>query len=476
MVTRDSPKGSVFSSAPRGITPLPSRCVIKYAANTIEIVDRAHVHPLDVQRRVDGRIVHARLIAWLDLATYDLFVSLVILPPGRGIRQEDVAASFVDMVQAWGLPKRLRIDHGAEFNWDAMLCGFETLAALVKAFTDFNTTLMSKGEAGEMIDGDQFKPRHAVSKARPYNARAKQIEGVFGIIERFFFAMMPGWIAGDRTNKRTHNVGQAPRPYEGEDKDFERDFAICLDLYRNTPQADGSSPNDKRRAAYDAGFHPVKISRHDLMFALSEVKTCTVQTGGIKVDGEWYRSDVLIPLVTKRIDIRFAKWDPSHVFYVDEADQLHAIPPAHQFTQDDLAGAKEQGRMAGVLKLHVRQLKARTQPVDLLIAAAAVNDASPPPPELPEGATITTAEGTAIAAAIAAASSPDVLKRLPGQIQDPATGALLNLRAPPNEEGSKSTAIDFDPLKVAPPALETQKPNPVNTAFDPFKALRNPAP
>ncbi len=171
----------------------------------------ADVHPLDVQRRIDGRIVHARLIAWLDLATYDLFVTLVILPPGRGIRQEDVAASFVDMVQAWGLPKRLRIDHGSEFNWDAMLRGFETLAALVKAFAAFSTSLLGKGEAGEMIDGDQFEPRHAVSKARPYNARAKQIEGVFGIIERFFFSMMPGWIAGDRTNKRTHNVGQAPR-------------------------------------------------------------------------------------------------------------------------------------------------------------------------------------------------------------------------------------------------------------------------
>ncbi|MDP1613685.1 MAG: hypothetical protein Q8M11_21710, partial [Sulfuritalea sp.] len=39
--TRDSPKGSVCSSSPRGITPLPSRCVTKYAANAIEIVDRA---------------------------------------------------------------------------------------------------------------------------------------------------------------------------------------------------------------------------------------------------------------------------------------------------------------------------------------------------------------------------------------------------------------------------------------------------
>lgn len=431
----------------------------------------ADVHPLDVQRLVDGRIVHARLIAWLDLATYDLFATLVILPPGKGIRQEDVAASFVDMVQAWGLPKRLRIDHGSEFNWAAMLRGFETLAALVKAFTDFSTSLLGKGEAGEMIDDDQFKPRHAVSKARPYNARAKQIEGVFGILERYFFSMMPGWIAGDRTNKRTHNVGKAPRPYDGEDEEFERDFAICLDLYRNTPQKDGSSPNDKRRAAYAAGFRPVTISRPDLMFAFSELHTCTVHPGGIKVEGAWYRADVLIPLVTKRVDIRVAKWDLSHVFYVDKDDHLHAIPPVHKFDQDDLAGAKEQGRMAGVMNLHIRQLKAATRPVDLLIAAAAVNDASPPAPELPEGIAISTAEGTAIAAAIGNASAPAVRKRLPGQIQDPKTGAILTLHHPPKDEGPKPTAIDFDPLSFSPPTPETKGQPLDEQEFDLIQAL-----
>ena len=42
LVTGDSPKGSVCSSSPRGITPRPSRCLIKYAANAIEIVGRAY--------------------------------------------------------------------------------------------------------------------------------------------------------------------------------------------------------------------------------------------------------------------------------------------------------------------------------------------------------------------------------------------------------------------------------------------------
>ena len=71
--------------------------------------------------------------------------------------------------------------------------------------------------------------------------------------------------------------------------------------------------------------------------------------------------------------------------------------------------------MAGVMNLRYRQLKAGTRPVDLLIEAAAVNDASPPPPELPEGTAITTAEGTAIAAAIA------------GGMRLPFTGALLGV-------------------------------------------------
>lgn len=429
------------------------------------------VHPLDVQRLVDGRIVHARLIAWLDLATYDLFVTVLILPPGRGIRQEDVAASFVDMVQAWGLPKQLRIDNGQEFNWKDMIAGLENLAALVAAFTDFRASLMGEGEAGEMIDSVQFRPRMAVSKATPYNAAAKQIEGVFGIIEQFFLSMMPGWIAGDRMNKRTHKVGEAPRPYIGDDKAFERDFEICLDLYRNTPQADGSSPNDKRRAAYDAGFKPVTISRHDLIFAFSEVRKFTVQTGGINVYDQWYQADILIPLVTKRVDIRVAKWDRSQVFYVDQEGKLHAIPKAREFLQDDPAGAKEKGKGIALINRHCRQLKSGTHPVNLLAEAAAVNDALPRPPTLPAGIQISTEEGGAIASAIDRASAPIVLKRLPGQIQDPGSGSLLSLVDPPNGKGSKPTAIDFDPLSFSPPATEEKDQTIDSPEFDLLQIL-----
>lgn len=142
------------------------------------------VHPMDVVRKIDGRMVHARLISWLDVATYDIFVTVVILPPGRGIRQDDIAASFVDMVQAWGLPRQLRLDNGKEYKWEAMIKGFQTLAGLVRAFQAFHVSIINDGEISDYIDQEQFS---AISRARPYNAPAKQIEHVFGILEYAFF-------------------------------------------------------------------------------------------------------------------------------------------------------------------------------------------------------------------------------------------------------------------------------------------------
>lgn len=453
-------------------TPRIQRSRKGYKPGDIVIGD---VHPHDVVREINGRTVHARLISWLDLATYDLFVTVVVLPPGRGVRQQDVAASFVEMVQAWGLPRQLRLDNGPEYKWDAMMSGFQALAALVSAFQVFHASILSKGEAGELIDGEQFQ---AVSRARAYNAPAKQIEHVFAIIEYSFFSMMTGWIGGDRMNKRTQNVGQAPAANDGTDEEYERDISICLELYRNTAQKDGSSPNDKRRAAIAEGWRRVVVSRQDLIFAFSEVRRAKVKTGGILIEEgdlkQWYWSDVLIPLIGQTAEIRYVKWAREHLFYLDCNGKPHAIPAAIAYAQEDGVGAKEQSRRAGLKLIEVRQLAEDTKPIDLLVESARVNAALPPPPALPDGPTINTAEGEAIAQALASAKAPALIRLQPGQVQHPTTGEIINMTGPPNEKGPKPTAIGFDPLKLALPTPETQKPNKEESKFDPIKALKNP--
>lgn len=429
------------------------------------------VHPIDVVREIDGRMVHARLISWLDVATYDLFVTVVILPPGQGITQADIAASFVDVVQAWGLPKQLRLDNGKEYQWDAMIQGFQALAGLVSAFQAFHVSIMGKGEAAELIDGEQFA---AISRARPYNAPAKQIEHVFAIIEYLFFSMMPGWVGGDRMNKRTQLVGQDPKAYRGKDDDFARDIGICLDLYRNTVQKDGSSPNDKRRRAIAEGWRAVRVSRHDLIFAFSQTSKVKVRTGGIVIEERnvktWYRADILIPLIGQTVEIRYAKWAREALFYLDDSGNLHGIPQADGFAQEDGQGAKEQSRLNGLKLAQVRQLKAQTKSIDLLVEAGRVNAEMPPAPTLPDGPLITTAEGDAIGNALAAMALPAPTRLLPGQLQHPTEGHIIDME-PCNEEGSKPTAIGFDPMRFALPAPDAQKPNQEEPEFDLIKAL-----
>ncbi|KAB2928811.1 MAG: hypothetical protein F9K30_00245 [Dechloromonas sp.] len=429
------------------------------------------VHPMDVAREIDGRTVHARLISWLDVATYDLFVTVVILPPGKGITQADIAASFVDMVQAWGLPKQLRLDNGKEYKWDAMIKGFQALAGLVSAFQAFHVSIMGKGEAAELIDGEQFA---AISRARPYNAPAKQIEHVFAIVEYQFFSLMPGWVGGDRMNKRTQLVGQEPKAYRGADDDFAHDIRTCLDLYRNTAQKDGSSPNDKRRKAIEEGWRAVRVSRHDLIFAFSEIRKIKVKTGGLVVEERgiktWYRADIIVPLIGQTVEIRYAKWAREALFYLDDSGQLHAIPQADAYAQEDGQGAKEQSRLNGLKLAHVQQLKGQTKTLNLLTEAVRVNAELPPAPTLPDGPLITTAEGEAIGDALAAMQLPAPAKLLPGQLRHPTEGHIIDMQ-PINESGPKPTAIDFDPLRFAPPALEAQKLSRESPAFDPLKAL-----
>lgn len=409
------------------------------------------VHHFDVAKADGNRTVHAKLICWLDLATYDIFVTVVICGEGRSIRQEDVAGSFVDMVEAWGLPKQLRLDNGKEYKWEAMMAGFNTLAGLVRDFGQlFLPTITGKSETAELLAGYSFEPRHAVSRARPYNAPAKQIESVFGILEYWFFALMPGWVAGDRLNKRTHKVGEAPRAHDGTDADFLRDINICLDLYRNAKQKGVSSPSDKRRAAYDAGCCPVRVGREVFLFAFSEVRRFTVHPRGVEVDGLWGICDAIVPFIGQRVDIRVVKWDRSNTFYLDRDGKLHALPMGRAFDHDNPEGAKEQGRLTKVLNTHIRELKAATTDMDILGEGARHLTHMRPAPQLPSGPTIRTTEGTAIATALTTVATPAPVRLKPGEMIHPTTGEVLSIAAPKNDRPGANDSTP-GPFGALPP-------------------------
>jgi len=430
------------------------------------------VHPLDVIKAHDGREVHARLIAWLDLATYDIHITTLLLDKGRGVRQEDIARSFVSMVEAWGLPRCLYLDNGSEYKWEEMMDGFMALSGLTQAFEAF---IKAAGDIGTMLDPETATPApeaRALIRARPYNAPAKQIEGVFGILERGYFSLMPGWIGGDRMKKRTHKIGEAPRAHQGDTEEFNRDLHTCLELYRNAPQTDGTSPYDKRRAFYAQGWRPIQPKREVFLFAFSEVKKLKVHPGGIRVSDTWGMVDALIPMIGKSVDIRVAKWDRSHTFYIDEAGKMHAIPMGNTFAHGDTAGAKEQSRRAGLLTEHIRTLKADTNRLDLLKEGERHLKSQPAAPTLPEGITVDlNGHGQAMSDALSEATQPS-LKLLPGQQRHPDTGEIFGPNSPPQEKRPNDAPTPFDPMKalLAPSDIK-EKPYQEHAAFDLIKHL-----
>lgn len=344
-------------------TPRVQRSRDGYRPGDIMVGD---VHPVDILvRREDGSEATYRLIAWLDIATNDLFCTMVLLPPGKGITQAHIAESFAAMIQAWGLPRLLMLDNGSEYSWAELKRGFWELAELAK---DMRLLMRSGDDVTLIVDDDGLDARpDPILRALPHRPCSKPIEGIFGVLEQLL-SMLPGWIGGDRMNKRTHKMGKAPKPFPGTPEKFEALFYQALAYYRTKPQKGlGNRSPDRTRADFNAqgGRLPPSVPLEVLVFALSEEKTPKVQTGGLEIDDQWYQGDALVKFIGKRVTVRYAKWAPDYVFMRDGAGKLVKIARRPIFSYVGGAGAKEQSRLASVQNAYIRELRAKTPKLNL---------------------------------------------------------------------------------------------------------------
>ncbi|HYH20428.1 MAG TPA: hypothetical protein VD995_17620 [Azospirillum sp.] len=184
--------------------------------------DRSHLQPMDwvagdvhhidiAFRRDDGSLCTIKAVAWMDLATNRAFVNLFLMPKGQMIRREHVIQSFVAMCADpnWGVPTRLYVDHGGEYNWG-----------------EFIADLTKLKRAVEVRDTSDLTADAGMRRSRPYNPQSKVIETLFAVLERTALAQIPGHIGGDRMKKKTENQGREPVPYPGTFEDFKTSFAV----------------------------------------------------------------------------------------------------------------------------------------------------------------------------------------------------------------------------------------------------------
>lgn len=429
------------------------------------------VHPVDIiVTREDGSQATPRLIAWLDLATNDVHATLVLLDKGRGVRQEHIARSFVAMVQEWGLPRAIYLDNGSEYQWEEMMEGFRALIGLTQAFEVF---IAEANDIASLADVGEPKPKlaavlpaPAITRAKPYNAPAKQIEGIFAALEKCF-SVIPGWIGGNRMQKRTHRVGAAPNPYPGVWTDFEADFAEALAFYRNTPQRGslkGRSPHQAWTDFIAANWKPLAAPYEVFLFAFATTERPKVKPGGIQVGGAWYYHDALISLIGKFVEVRYAKWDASRVLLIRSDGPPIAVPQAQEFQVQDRAGAKEQGRRAGLLNAHVRDEKSRTDKVDLLAEVRRHNAAQSPPPAMPKGPQIAIANNARAAVQALQEAPPAAPARhlMPGELLNSTTGEVLSM----DVADAATVPAPMLPLALPPPQMGRPVTAPAMTGLD----------
>lgn len=346
----------------------------------------ADVHPVDVLlKRADGSTYTARMIAWYDLGTNRFFYTLLHPGPRQSVTQADIARSFFELCQAWGMPRKLYLDNGSEYKWDEMMDAFRLFALMVREMEVKVESLealearFAAEDAGEEVEADEAPGQEtpvtsgqdAVVRAKPYNAAAKPVEGAFAALEKFL-SMLPGYIGGDRMNKRTSKVGKQPDTYPGDVEAFGRDFSGAVESYHNAPQRGflrGLTPNQKAEIIperYVVTYVPEIVFR----VAFAEERTPKVHSGGIQLDGHWYYDDALIPYATRKVTVRFAKWAPDAVILVRDrplpgVSQYALIRERQVFDMFDPAGAIEASRRESVQSRHYRALKKRVGKLDM---------------------------------------------------------------------------------------------------------------
>lgn len=344
------------------------------------------VHPVDIYlKRPDGSTYTPRMIAWYDLATNRTFWTLLHCEPNRSVTQADVTQSFVELCMAWGIPRKLYLDNGSEYKWDAMVRGFEILAALgaeldvrieraeaLAAKWEREESEEDSCEVAESIEHVANRGR-AIIRARPYNAAAKPIEGAFSAKEKVL-AMLPGYIGGDRMRKHVAKVGGPAHTYEGTPEEFDRDFADAMAFFHSIPQRGhlkGMSPDEAFAAMRSESTAPI-ANPVVFLIAFSEEKTLKVRTQGVQLGaregGRWYYGDELIPLIGTRQRFRIAKWSPEQIVLVrtgSAGEYYTAIHEARAFGFFDQEGAKEASRREGVAKRHIREMKKAVPAIEL---------------------------------------------------------------------------------------------------------------
>lgn len=339
----------------------------------------ADIHPIDIYvRREDGSPGTPRGIAWLDIATNRIWIDVVLLEKGEGIRNAHVIASFLNMVRHWGAPRALYLDNGSEYNW--------------AEFVDDALKLIDRDGNGKIAPWTERVSQ--IIRAQAYNAAAKPVEGVFSTLETHHFSRIPGWSGGDRLRKKSANVGRDPEPFPGTFDELRTLIGSAVDYYESMPQRGslgGKSPRSVFDAAVKAGWQKTQIEPNAFRIAFSTEESRKVHQGSIKHAGQFWTCPELQAYQGDRVTALIPKYEDWSALPLrgEDGELLGFARPDTKFGFLDPAGAREAKKRQLIHRNGVRALDRTVPDIDPLAERAAFVAALPPPPVPPTAAIVT---------------------------------------------------------------------------------------
>ena len=270
----------------------------------------------------------------------------VFLSKGKGVRQEDVAESLaqVALCPHGGIPQEYYLDNGSEYS--ALADAMARLSVL--ADMQFSVTL-----------------------AKPYSPTSKgAIEGFFNVLEGIFKGL-PGWIGGDRTNKKTVNKGHVVAPYAKGLDALEDDIRAAVAIYNDRPQSgrlNGLSPLQMLENKINStGFEARQPSAEafDMIFSRQDIRT--IRNGGhVTLDGNLFYGECLETLLPgERVEVLIPlRANRERVFIKHRGRDLGWAELMPTFAHGDRAGAKYQSKLEGSRGRAVARLAAQVDPAE----------------------------------------------------------------------------------------------------------------
>lgn len=280
----------------------------------------------------------------MDASSLFVWVTPVFLSKGQGVRQEDVASSLaqVALCPHGGIPQEYYLDNGSEYSQVASSMARLSMLAQMR----FNVTL-----------------------AKPYSPTSKgDIEGYFHVQESIFKGL-PGYIGGDRTNKKSANRGQVIAPYRHGLAQLEQDILAAVAIYNDRPQSrrlEGLSPLQMlEQKIKDTGFAARVPSpdAFDLIFSKSETRVIRQSMVNFS-NRQWYSPELAKLPAGTSVEILIPLRSERNKLFVrhKELGEGCWVEPEQVFQHGDRAGAKRQAELERQKRNVVKELRRQTDP------------------------------------------------------------------------------------------------------------------